>query len=314
MKVYPKVLFLTNRNDLTVDYVIVNFKKKGIPYLRVNSDDIHRIKIVGRPQGPIEVYIEEDHYSLEKLNSIYFRRAPSVFPEVTNSNDREFVNRERRNFLEGLYLSINARWVNPIYNTYLAERKLYQLYLANKIGFKIPRSITSNDPTQILKEFPNFGRDFIIKPISHGLQVTPKGTYSVYTSEINDMQPFENGRLFECPVLVQDKIPNSKDIRVTVIGKKLYAVEISKDNQTEVDWRKIDICKSYKIHVTPKVLDQLIFELNDRLGLVYSAFDFILTPNGEYVFLETNPAGEWLWLENELKIPICNTIIDELIN
>jgi hypothetical protein len=30
-----------------------------------------------------------------------------------------------------------------------------------------------------------------------------------------------------------------------------------------------------------------------ELGLLFGAFDFILTPSGDYVFLEVNPCGEW---------------------
>ena len=56
-----------------------------------------------------------------------------------------------------------------------------------------------------------------------------------------------------------------------------------------------------------------MFKLHKELDLVYSAFDFVLTPEGKYFFLETNPAGEWVWLERELGLPISKTIINELL-
>ena len=33
------------------------------------------------------------------------------------------------------------------------------------------------------------------------------------------------------------------------------------------------------------------------LGILFGAFDFIVTPEGEHVFLEVNPAGQFLWVE-----------------
>jgi glutathione synthase/RimK-type ligase-like ATP-grasp enzyme len=50
-----------------------------------------------------------------------------------------------------------------------------------------------------------------------------------------------------------------------------------------------------------------------ELGLVYGAIDLILTPDGEYVFLEVNPSGEWGMLERDLNYPISDAIAHALI-
>lgn len=42
----------------------------------------------------------------------------------------------------------------------------------------------------------------------------------------------------------------------------------------------------------------------DMLGLLYGAFDFVRTPEGDLVFLEVNPTGEWAWLEDRLGFPM----------
>ena len=33
------------------------------------------------------------------------------------------------------------------------------------------------------------------------------------------------------------------------------------------------------------------------MGLNFGAFDFIVTPDNKYIFLECNPNGQWLWIE-----------------
>jgi hypothetical protein len=35
-----------------------------------------------------------------------------------------------------------------------------------------------------------------------------------------------------------------------------------------------------------------------KLGILFGCFDFIVTPDGEYVFLEVNQQGQFLWKEH----------------
>ena len=50
------------------------------------------------------------------------------------------------------------------------------------------------------------------------------------------------------------------------------------------------------------------------MHLNFGAFDFIVTPSGEYVFLECNPNGQWLWVELETGMKISEAIADFLQN
>ena len=79
-----------------------------------------------------------------------------------------------------------------------------------------------------------------------------------------------------------------------LLANKYLQSEIETNDIDKTDWRKPNLLKDYKEHKLPDDLQALIFELHKKLDLVYSASDFILTPEGEYYFLETNPAGEWV--------------------
>jgi len=46
----------------------------------------------------------------------------------------------------------------------------------------------------------------------------------------------------------------------------------------------------------------------DCYSLYYGTFDFIVNPDGEFVFLELNPKGQYLWLEESTKQPITMTL------
>lgn len=307
----PKVLFVTSREDFAVDYLIYRFLNYDVPYLRLNSEDITNFSIVV-DFNCVRIKYKDDVYSLEEVKSVYFRRSPTSFPSTIDINDMSFINQERKDFLEGLYLTLDCKWINPIFSTYKAERKIYQFSKAREVGFKTPKTIISNNPKQ-LKEFVAENVNCIIKPIRHGLQITPSKAYSIYTSELNELSGLNDDSLLESPILIQDKIFKYRDIRSTVIGNQVFSVEIDTNEVDNTDWRKPELSKYYKLHQLPKHIENKMLRLHEELDLIYSAFDFILTPEGEYYFLETNPAGEWVWLERELNMPISKALIEELI-
>ena len=47
-----------------------------------------------------------------------------------------------------------------------------------------------------------------------------------------------------------------------------------------------------------------LLRLMRRLGLVYGAVDLRRTPTGEHVYLEVNPAGQWLFVEQQTGQPM----------
>ncbi len=311
MKYMPEVLIVTNLDDFAADYLILKMIERNIDYLRINSEDISHWSIIFNPYNGISLEYEDTLYDLSAVRAVYFRRAPSVFNHFSNIKNSSFLWRESKEFFEGIYLTINARWVNPIFETYKAERKLYQLNVAQKLGFKIPNSLISNKPSEIKKFIAE--KECIIKPISHGLQVNEEEIFSIYTNSIDKELEFDLDELFESPVYIQEKIQNKFDIRVTVIGDKLFPVSIKKDAMSEVDWRKPEVMKEYDIIELPLSVANKCFEINNKMGLSYSAIDLIKSSNNDYTFLEVNPAGEWVWLEKELNLPISEKLIEELI-
>lgn len=311
--IYPKILFVTNRNDFATDYLIIKLRNydNHIPYLRLNSEDIDKFSIKTNLSGHSIITVEDVDYNLSNLISGYFRRAPNIFNKPLSYEDNLFIRRERRYFLEGFYESLNIKWVNPIFSTYKAERKMYQLYLANKCGFNTPKTLVTNCPQEIITFIKNF--KCIIKPISNGLIANENGIYSIYTSEIKENDINKNAEIYEMPLFIQQEIPKSYDVRVTVVGDEIFATGIKVHDNYNTDWRDENVEKEYFTIELPQEICNKIYLLHRKLNLVYSAFDFIYTPDGEYVFLETNPAGEWVWLEKELNINISKALIKVLL-
>ncbi|MCZ8091203.1 MvdC/MvdD family ATP grasp protein [Flavobacterium sp.] len=310
-----KILFITNQDDISVDYLISKLKLKTKSYLRIDSEDINVIDFNINPNGEFILIKDNKKYNLKKVSSVVFKRTPIKFNFDLKDSNQNYLNNERKHFYEGLYLCLkDAKWINPMFSTHIAERKLFQLFEAKKIGLKTPVSILTNNPITA-DNFLKNNKKSIIKPISNGLQVLENKFYSIYTSEIpNDFfDDYDKNILFETPVLLQERIENENDIRVVIINDKVFSVEITKNDKSEVDWRKPEIKKSYRQITLPQELSNKLIMLNKSLNLVYSAIDLIKRPDGKFVFLEINPVGEWVWLESELNLNISETIINELL-
>jgi glutathione synthase/RimK-type ligase-like ATP-grasp enzyme len=109
------------------------------------------------------------------------------------------------------------------------------------------------------------------------------------------------------PCLFQEYIPKAVELRVTIIGDEIFVAEIDSQSQAEtaIDWRDYSVPMRMKRGSLPDDIVSKCFALVRGFGLNFSALDFIVTPEGEYVFLESNPNGQFLFVEQwvpELKM------------
>ena len=109
--------------------------------------------------------------------------------------------------------------------------------------------------------------------------------------------------------LIQEWVPKAYEARVTVVGRTPIAVAIhSASHAGHVDWRSDYDALTYDHIDTPSDVTAGIGRFMDALGLAFGAFDFVVTPSGDWVMLECNPAGQWLWLEHETGAPISGAL------
>lgn len=118
------------------------------------------------------------------------------------------------------------------------------------------------------------------------------------------------------PVQFQNYIEKQTEIRVTVVDHDLFPCEIDSQSveRMKIDWRRFDFSKeTHRACELDNDIKEKIFLFMDRAKLVFGAIDLIKKPNGEYVFLEINPAGQWQWVEVLTKLPISKAIANWLI-
>jgi glutathione synthase/RimK-type ligase-like ATP-grasp enzyme len=95
----------------------------------------------------------------------------------------------------------------------------------------------------------------------------------------------------------------------------VFAVKIDSQEkeQTKYDWRKDQLNVGYKTFDLPIEIKTKLLALHKEFKLVYGAYDFIVDPNGEYYFLEVNPAGQWLWMEEAIGLNISEAVAKRLL-
>jgi hypothetical protein len=134
--------------------------------------------------------------------------------------------------------------------------------------------------------------------------LAPSAAYCPPTRLVNAGDLERLNALRFSPVILQECVPGV-DVRVTVVGEEMFACEIDARRTTSPnDFRPVvRACR-----VVPTQMSQhdehLIRDMMSRLGLAYAAFDFRRAEDGRLVFLEVNPAGQWLFVEQRTGQPI----------
>jgi glutathione synthase/RimK-type ligase-like ATP-grasp enzyme len=296
------LLILTSDKDLAADFLIVELLKRGLPYFRLNAEELASADytfFIDEEGIRRELTLAPKAVRLDQVDAVWYRRALQPSPAATlPAGERAFVAGELRHLATGIVLDPRAIWVNPIDKVFLAEHKLYQLRIAHRIGFKVPRTIISRD-VEKLRRFVSANRaGTICKPIFHGLFFDGTDRYSVYTRRV-EPDSFVAEQVTLCPVLLQEEIPRLSDVRATFIGPRCYVADIVSEEPI-VDWREPTGAIRYSVSELPKNVEAMCRTMLAELCLLYGAFDFIRTPDGELVFLEVNATGEWAWLEDRL--------------
>jgi glutathione synthase/RimK-type ligase-like ATP-grasp enzyme len=101
-----------------------------------------------------------------------------------------------------------------------------------------------------------------------------------------------------------------------VVGDTVFDAAIYTSPDAKDDWRKHQLYEDmveFRKDTFPDDQKEKCIQYLAALGLRYGAFDFIENPDGENIFLECNPNGQFMWLEHKLGLPISNAIASELV-
>lgn len=318
------ILLLTNKDDITIDFVVRELQNRGCSYYRLNTEDIPEIVRVSFSinEDSYIIYdtVKRQYINLNDVSAVYFRRPKisdlSHISEIS-PQEKRYLQSELASLLEGIYKTLrHAFWINDIYRIREAENKIYQLQLAKQIGFEIPQSMISNSVSPLQEILQKSNGNCIIKPIRSGNMGYPDGRQVIFTSQFNESVLDWEDRINAFPSYLQENLNKAYDIRCTVIGDNVFAAAISSQNNPDscIDWRRSKKPLPHKKIGLPQDIQDKAIEITHTLGLTYSAIDLIMSKQEEFTFLECNPNGQWAWIENRLGYPISEKIVSLLQN
>lgn len=230
------------------------------------------------------------------------------------SNTATYVANETDAALRSFYSCLDhACWVDKPIRNVEASEKLRQLREARKAGFRVPDTVITSTPAIVEALALRHGGFVIAKPMRKG-GVVVNGEDLAFYSSVLDIRMIRDhaASIQRCPLIFQEPISKAFELRVTVVGEPSFAVQLDSQAVMDamVDWRKSAYKIGYTIFDLPEEISQKCIRMTHESGLHFSAFDLIVTPEDEYVFLEHNPNGQFAWLEEITGIPIGGALLD----
>ncbi|HUC61497.1 MAG TPA: alpha-L-glutamate ligase [Alphaproteobacteria bacterium] len=246
---------------------------------------------------------------LADVTSVWWRRPqPFAFPEaMADGARRRFAFSESSTAFQGLYAALDAFWVNEPGRDAAAAHKPWQLALAQAIGLEIPATLMTSDPEAVAAFRHRHGGNVIFKQFL----ALPDAWRETRLLRPEDEAHLDSVRW--APVIFQRFVEAVADVRVIAIGGELFAAAADvRDMEYPVDVR-MNLEARYEAHRLPHATEDGLRALMGRLGLEYGAIDLRLTPEGHYVFLEINPAGQFLYIEHMTGQKIAAALAARLI-
>jgi hypothetical protein len=309
----PCVLLLSHSEEpFCTERVAGALRARGARALRIDTDrfpgDLDLRAELGPECAPCLVL---DGEALVVDAVWLWRLWPARSDERLTAAHREAALRESMTTLRGLLdLLGDAAWIDPLDRNRAADNKTRQLRLAGEVGLAIPPTLITADPAAVRRFFAaHEGRVITKLQTSLGYAMAGRGGMPTRLLAAADLDALAGLR--HCPMMFQRYVDKGLELRIAWVDG-LALVGALDGVACGVDWR-YEATARWQPHGLPDHVHRRLAALMARLGLRQGAIDLIVTPAGEYVFLEVNPNGEWGMLEQELGLPISEALADALL-
>lgn len=243
------------------------------------------------------------------VTAVWWRRVRPFVPHPgLSAGDTAFAFRQTHEAIQGFWASLQARWVNQPWRNEIAGHKAHQLPVAERCGLRVPRTLVTNDVARA-EAFVAAAR---AAPVIHkALHATPVDWHP--TRRLSDAERADLSAVRLAPVILQEYV-DGVDLRVYVVGDLIFAAEIdARATASPEDFRTVFADARVAPCTLPPAVEAGLRRLMSELGIVYGAIDLRRRADGEHFFLEVNPAGLWLFVEERTGLPISAAIADLLL-
>jgi glutathione synthase/RimK-type ligase-like ATP-grasp enzyme len=249
-----------------------------------------------------------------KFDTVWYRRYVPADSEgatetisAPGSDDASFIRRAHTFYTMWLFscfpkkLSSTAGsfWINSLDAAYHGENKFLQLDQARIAGFNLPETLVTNDPRAVADFRKAVGGPVICKTLVMADAWTESDgrSYASYAALLPDQQELPPDSIRVVPAIYQSYVEKEYEVRTVFMGHHHISVRIDSQQSeaSRIDWRARR--PSFSFYRMPESLAEKCRRIMRAFSLQYACFDLVRRPDGEYVFLELNQGGQFLFME-----------------
>ncbi|MGH7196821.1 MAG: hypothetical protein ACREGJ_03620 [Candidatus Saccharimonadales bacterium] len=262
-----------------------------------------------------------DGKMLQDVTGVWYRKPKIIRTEVLPVDDslQDYCRSALEHFSHLMRVEFeDALWVSDFYAIERAKNKTLQLRIARKLGFNVPDTLMTSSPEDAQRFIQNH-RQCLVKSLATEFYKDSNKDYFFFAQKIKNKKELDYSGLQLAPAIFQTAIDANFDVRVTVVGNKVFAAAITGSAIDEAgsvvrDWRIGHFKGDMKIEALalPKRVAALCVAHVKELGLSFGAIDLVVDKKGKFWFLENNPNGQWAFVEEETRQPIGKAIAELL--
>ena len=309
-EVRPLPVVIAGDNDPHVQAVLSHLSLNQVTAIKINPARLAETDLTVSPSNLLIA-----GSSLFKATSVWYRRNPPlVLPDEMEEKWKRWCKQEFAQAFLGSLMRLPVHWVSNPYNILRASLKVLQLQVAREVELTVPDYVVTSNPEQAYQFIQRCHGKAVVKSLGRPIVGDDHTLATIFTNRVENVSKSEWQQLRYSPCIFQRLIDKVAEIRVTVVGDRLFSARIElTESIGDVDYRTLDpYTLKHEIIELPTFLSKACIELTKRLGLRFAALDFLLDAEDKFYFLEINPNGQWLWIEELTGLPIANAIAEEL--
>lgn len=294
------ILFFGYATDPALRLAVDAAERLGEAHLVLDQLDLHDCAVLlddptepGRSTG--QVRTPSGTVSLGSLDAAYARPLSAVIEEDPADSARGAqIAADVITWLD----TADALVVSRPRDMHSNSSKPYQAQLIGAAGFRVPESLITTDPDEVIAFTERVGA-VIFKSIS-GIRSIVRRLDDGYESRLE--------RVRVLPTQFQALVEGD-DIRVHVVGDEVFATRIISDATDYRYARRDGVDADLTPTTLPADVRQRCLDLAASLSLPFVGIDLRETPDGEYVCFEANPMPGYSYFESNTGQPISEALV-----
>lgn len=300
--------------DPTADHVVAELNRCEVPVFRCDGADFpQRLTMSATLEGAWAGTLRGQTRAVElrEVSGILYRRPTAFgFPAGMPDQVRRWSVHEARIGFGGLLASLDS-WLNHPHHIAFAEYKPVQLQAAARAGLDVPRTLITNSPNEARSFCEDMGQ-VIYKPFGGGGITEDQEPKLIYATRV-PREDFGDPGVAGTACLFQEWVEHDYAVRAAAVDGQVFASAIHASSPgAHTDWRTDYSSLRYEPAEIPPDITRGVRSLMASLHLRFGVLDFLVRPDGSWVYLEINPNGQWAWID-DLATVTAPAIADALV-